>query len=44
MPITSSPPRAARHSLFRSGVAPRLALALALSTLVWLTIAWALAT
>ncbi|MDP4002424.1 hypothetical protein [Methylobacterium sp. NEAU K] len=42
MPPTSSPRHSARRSLFRSGIGPRLALAAALSTLVWLTIAWAL--
>ncbi|WP_279602666.1 hypothetical protein [Methylobacterium sp. E-005] len=44
MPIISSPRRAARRSLFQSGIGPRLALAGSLSALVWLTIAWALAT
>jgi len=32
----------ARHSLFQSGIGLRLALAATLTTLVWLTIAWAL--
>ncbi|WP_342104915.1 hypothetical protein [Methylobacterium sp. SI9] len=40
----SSSSRAARRSLFQSGLGPRLALAGSLSALVWLVIAWALAT
>ncbi|WP_279598254.1 hypothetical protein [Methylobacterium sp. J-026] len=44
MPTTPNPRPAARPSLFQSGIGPRLALAGALSTLVWLAIAWALAT
>ncbi|MHB2209605.1 hypothetical protein [Methylobacterium sp. CM6257] len=43
MPIPTSPRRAARPSLFRSGIGPRLALAGTLSAFVWLAIAWALA-
>ncbi|WP_280140949.1 hypothetical protein [Methylobacterium phyllostachyos] len=44
MPIPSSPRRAARQSLFQSGLGLRLALAGGVSALVWLAIAWALAT
>ena len=36
-------PVAPRTSLFRAGAGPRLALAAALSGLVWLAILWALA-
>ncbi|MDN3572277.1 MULTISPECIES: hypothetical protein [Methylobacterium] len=42
MAIRPSPRRAAPPSLFRSGLGPRLALAGALSAVVWLVIAWAL--
>ncbi|MFC6029164.1 MULTISPECIES: hypothetical protein [Methylobacterium] len=42
MPPISSPRQAVPRSLFRSGIGPRLALAVALSALVWLAIAWAL--
>ncbi len=44
LPTMSSSSRAARRSLFQSGLGPRLALAGSLSALVWLVIAWALAT
>ena len=44
MPTIPSPRHAARRSLFQSGIGRRLALAALLSALVWLTIAWALAT
>ena len=44
LPTIPSPRRAARRSLFQSGIGLRLALAALLSALVWLTIAWALAT
>ncbi|MHC2105155.1 MULTISPECIES: hypothetical protein [unclassified Methylobacterium] len=43
MPPISSPRQAAPRSLFRSGIGPRLALAVTLSVVVWLAIAWALA-
>jgi hypothetical protein len=43
LPTHHSPRRAARPTLFQSGIGPRLALAGAVSALVWLTIAWALA-
>ncbi|WP_279606163.1 hypothetical protein [Methylobacterium sp. J-048] len=43
MPPISSPRQASPRSLFRSGIGPRLALAVMLSGLVWLVIAWALA-
>ncbi|WP_457105260.1 hypothetical protein [Methylobacterium sp. P5_C11] len=42
MPTISRPRRAARRSLFQSGIGLRLALAAMLSMLVWSTIAWAL--
>ncbi|MGU3452772.1 hypothetical protein [Methylobacterium sp. 391_Methyba4] len=42
MPTIPSPRRAARRSLFQSGIVLRLALAATLAALVWLTIAWAL--
>jgi hypothetical protein len=42
LPITTSPRRAARRSLFQSGIGLRLTLAGALSVCVWLAIAWAL--
>ena len=44
VPTIPSPRHAARRSLFQSGIGLRLALAALLSALVWLTIAWALAT
>jgi hypothetical protein len=43
LPTIATTRRAAPRSLFRSGIGPRLALAVVLSTLVWLVIAWALA-
>ncbi len=43
MPATERPADPSRASLFRSGIAARLPLAVALSGIVWLTIAWALA-
>jgi hypothetical protein len=42
LPPNLSQRHAAWPSLFRSGIGLRLALAGALSALVWLTIAWAL--
>jgi hypothetical protein len=42
LPTIPSPRRAARRSLFQSGIVLRLALAATLAALVWLTIAWAL--
>ncbi|GAB6970105.1 hypothetical protein JCM16408A_08530 [Methylobacterium phyllosphaerae] len=42
LPTIPSPRRAARRSLFQSGIGLRLALAATLAALVWLTIAWAL--
>lgn len=44
LPTTSRLRPAARRSLFQSGIGLRLALAALFSALVWLTIAWALAT
>lgn len=44
VPTIPSPRHAARRSLFQSGIGLRLALAALFSALVWLTIAWALAT
>jgi hypothetical protein len=44
LPTSSRIRLTARRSLFQSGIGPRLALAGGLSALVWLTIAWALAT